>query len=130
MKISWKRTLIWTGASIVMFAIPITFVFAPFAAMTAVCYLSASVAETISKNVKPYIPYSIAAVLQAIIVTLWLCSDIDPAKSDGFEVTGALTLIAVYDLFLLIMAAIVYFRGRSSDKKESSYMEQNKEETL
>lgn len=44
--------------------------------------------------------------------------------------TGALTLIAVYDLFLLIMAAIVYFRGRSSDKKESSYMEQNKEETL
>ena len=130
MKISWKRTLIWTGASIVMFAIPITFVFAPFAAMTAVCYLSASVAEAISKNVKPYIPYSIAAVLQVIIVTLWLSSDIDPAKSDGFEVTGALTLIVVYDVFLLIMAAIVYFRGRSSDKKECSYMEQNKEETL
>ena len=123
MKISWKRTLIWTGSSIVMFAIPITFVFAPFAAMTAVCYLSASVAETISKNVKPYIPYSIAAVLQAIIVTLWLCSDIDPARSDGFEVTGALTLIAVYDLFLLVMAAVVYRNGRKEEKNEERFYE-------
>jgi hypothetical protein len=123
MKISWKRTLIWTGASIVMFAIPITFVFAPFAAMTAVCYLSASVAETISKNVKSSIPYSIAAVLQAIIVTLWLCSDIDPARSDGFEVTGALTLIAVYDLFLLVMAAVVYRNGRKEEKNEERFYE-------
>ena len=123
MKISWKRTLIWTGSSIVMFAIPITFVFAPFAAMTAVCYLSASVAETISKNVKPYIPYSIAAVLQAIIVTLWLCSDIDPARSDGFEVTGALTLIAVYDLYLLVMAAVVYRNGRKEEKNEERFYE-------
>ena len=100
MKISWKRTLIWTGASIVMFAIPFTFVFASFAAMTAVCYISASVTTTVTQRIKPYIPYSIAAVIQAILVTLWLCSDIDPAKSDGFEVTGALTLIAVFDVFL------------------------------
>lgn len=121
MNVSWKRTFIWICVSIVMFLIPVTFVFAPFAAMTAVCHLSASVTTTISKKVKPNIPYSIAAVIQALSVTMIYSSDINSSDGNSFLAAGAFMIMIFFVPFLLIMAAVVYFSGKDKDKKEGGH---------
>ena len=66
MKVSWKRTLIWLAAALALLFIPVGFFFGVYAAMIFICYLAASVTTTVKKDAKPYISFSIAAVVQAL----------------------------------------------------------------
>ena len=114
MKISWKRTLIWLAAALAMLFIPFGFFFGVYAAMVFICYLAASLTITVKKDAKPYIPYSIAAVVQAILITIMSSSDIGSADSNQFLAAGSVMIILFYVPFLLIMAAVVYCSGKKA----------------
>ncbi|MCR4638540.1 hypothetical protein [Ruminococcus sp.] len=121
MKVSWKRTLIWLAAALALLFIPFGFVFGVYAAMVFICYLAASLTITVKKDARPYIPFSIAAVLQAILVTMIYSSDINFSDGNSFLVAGAFMIVLLYVPFLLIMAAVVYFCGKDKDKKEGGH---------
>ncbi len=114
MKISWKRTLIWLAAALALLFIPFGFIFGVYAAMVFICYLAASVVTTVKKDAKPYIPYSIAAVVQAILITIMSSSDIGSADSNQFLAAGSVMIILFYVPFLMIMAAVVYCSGKKA----------------
>lgn len=114
MKISWKRTLIWLAAALALLFIPFGFFFGVYAAMVFICYLAASVVTTVKKAAKPYIPYSIAAVVQAILITIMSSSDIGSADSNQFLAAGSVMIILFYVPFLMIMAAVVYCSGKKA----------------
>lgn len=121
MNISWKKTLLWLAAALILLFIPMTYLLGIYAAMTAICYLSASITTAIKKNVKPYIPYSIAAVIQAVLISLIAGSEIDSAESRSFLAAGAFMTVLFFVPFLLIMAAVVYIRGRKKENEEQHY---------
>lgn len=114
MKISWKRTLIWLAAALALLFIPFGFFFGVYAAMVFICYLAASLTITVKKDAKPYIPYSIAAVVQAILITIMSSSDIGSADSNQFLSAGSVMIILFYVPFLMIMAAVVYCSGKKA----------------
>ena len=117
MKVSWKRTLIWLAAALVTLFIPMTSILGIYMAMIAICYLAASIITT----VKPHIPYSIAAVIQAVIVTAICSADIEASDSNTIYAASAFMTFMFFVPFLLIMAAAVYFKGRKKEKEEQHY---------
>lgn len=121
MKVSWKRTLIWLAAALVTLFIPMTFIYGIYVAMIAICYLAASIITTVKKSVKPHIPYSIAAVIQAVIVTAICSADIEASDSNTIYAASAFMTFMFFVPFLLIMAAAVYFKGRKKEKEEQRY---------
>ncbi|MBR0511426.1 MAG: hypothetical protein IJJ81_02485 [Ruminococcus sp.] len=114
MKISWKRTLIWLAAALALLFIPFGFFFGVYAAMVFICYLAASVVTTVKKDAKPYIPYSIAAVVQALLVSMICSAEIDYSESSLFLAAGSVMIILFYVPFLMIMAAVVYCSGKKA----------------
>ena len=120
MNISWKKTLLWLSAALALLFMHM-YLLGIYAAMTAICYMTASVTTAVMKSVKPYIPYSIAAVIQAVLVSLLAGSEIDSAESHSFLAAGAFMTVLFFVPFLLIMAAVVYIKGRKKETEVQYY---------
>lgn len=135
MKEQWKKVKKWLWISLVLLCLsPVPMVFFPaiYSCIIFICQLSAAMIVTFKRNIKPYAAYSVTAVVMAGL-TAWLAVDTFMSTESRFMIMAGYCLLLFIVTFELIMAAVVYVRGRkkyaisieTSEIKEEIIMDSN-----
>lgn len=124
----WKKTAKWFMISLGMFisvmvipSMPFMFLGGIYAGLIFICQLFTALTISVKSDIKPHIPYSITAVILAVLFSLLAALEIDASNSNSFLAAGAIVLVLFFVPFLLIMAAVVYIRGRKKENEEQYY---------
>lgn len=124
MKGQWKKTLIRMLISLIMIGlswqstIPVTpwmFLGGFYIGLNALCNLASAVALSVKPDARAYIPFSAAAVVLSVLITLGAVSELSYATESMFLAAGALMMVLLFVPYLLVMAAAAYIKGKKPE---------------
>ncbi|WP_297958733.1 hypothetical protein [uncultured Ruminococcus sp.] len=121
MKQQWKKTCIWyvlTVCAVMLIMFPMCWIAVCCSGIMLICHLTAAISLTVKRNARPYIPFSITAVVIAAAVTLITAHDL--LRYDVRDIIAGKVISAFIFIvpFALGIAALAYLRGRRKEKDQ------------
>ena len=120
MKEQWKKTLIWlavAAASLIFRMLPMFILVTFYSVIMFICHFAAALTVMVKRSIKPYIPFSVTAVIISAAVTLISASGITEAESTLMSASYMAIIIFTVP-FTLGIATGAYTRGRKMQSDE------------